>query len=841
MKNCKIFFLSCIIILSGIVNKGYSQIVINEYSCSNISNLPDNFGEFEDWIELYNKGNAPVNLGGYYLSDNSASPLKWKIPSITIASQGYVVIFASGLDTVVGTNYHTNFKLTQTKNEPILLNAPSGAFVDSVTTRPTQRNHSRGRKTDGFGIWSLFTSPTPKFSNAGDDVEYTAKPVMSLAPGFYTSSQTVSLSCTSPNTTIYYSDDGSDPLVGSNAYTGPIPITTTTVLKAIAVDDAGIAPPSFVETNSYFINSPHSIAVISLSGSTIATLFNGTKIKPITTLEYFDATGAFKAEATGESNEHGNDSWAYPQRGIDYITRDQLGYTYGVNSKLFSYKKRKSFQRLILKPAANDNYPFEGQPNSNFSGELGGAHIRDAYVHTLAQRGDMYLDARTSESCVLYVNGNYWGVYEIREKVDDADYTDYYYEQPENTLQYLKTWGGTWSEYGGMQSETDWAAFRAFVNANNMTIPANYNYVDSVYSVKSLTDYFILHSYTVCTDWLNWNTAWWRGRNPDGDGKKWRYALWDNDASFQHYINYTNVPSQSPTADPCNAENLPNPGGQGHTQIMKKLLSNPDFKQYYVSRYIDLTNGVLGCDYMLHLLDSMIALIAPEMPAQIARWGGTITQWEANVVALRTFISDRCVGVQSGMNNCYSLDGPYKLCLDVEPANAGSIKVNTLTYSSFPDTGTYYGGLKTYFTALNNSNYSFDHWEITTNDTLHNSKTDSAIYVQLTKDACIKAFFNIKVIPEIETTITNVFTPNGDDANDLFSPLNPLPALNSPIELTITDRWGKQVYKNSDLKMGWDGKSDGRDCENGTYFWIVKYQDGEGNAKTEKGFVSLLR
>ena len=69
-------------------------------------------------------------------------------------------------------------------------------------------------------------------------------------------------------------------------------------------------------------------------------------------------------------------------------------------------------------------------------------------------------------------------------------------------------------------------------------------------------------------DWLNWNTGWWRGRNPDGDKKKWRYILWDMDATFDHYVNYTGVPDTSSDADPCDPEELGDPGGQGHVPIL---------------------------------------------------------------------------------------------------------------------------------------------------------------------------------------------------------------------------------------------------------------------------------
>ena len=109
-------------------------------------------------------------------------------------------------------------------------------------------------------------------------------------------------------------------------------------------------------------------------------------------------------------------------------------------------------------------------------------------------------------------------------------------------------------------------------------------------------DYFVFNSYIVSQDWLNWNTAWWRGMDPAGDKKKWRYTLWDMDASFGHYINYTGIPDPTANADPCNVENLPNPGNQGHTDILLKLMADvPEVEQYYITRYIDLVNTNFSC------------------------------------------------------------------------------------------------------------------------------------------------------------------------------------------------------------------------------------------------------
>ena len=213
------------------------------------------------------------------------------------------------------------------------------------------------------------------------------------------------------NVDIYYTTDGSEPTIGSTLYSGAINIATTTVLRARAFSSDPNIPPSFIETNTFFINENHTVPVISIAGDDIETLLNGTQIEPTGALEFFDRSGIMQTEVTGEFNKHGNDSWAYDQRELDFISRDQHGYNNALHYQLYAHKSRDEFQRIILKPGASDNYPFEN----------GGAHIRDPYVQTLSQLGHLKLDERSYDACVLYVNGQYWGVYETREKVDDND------------------------------------------------------------------------------------------------------------------------------------------------------------------------------------------------------------------------------------------------------------------------------------------------------------------------------------------------------------------------------------------------------------------------------------
>ncbi len=388
---------------------------------------------------------------------------------------------------------------------------------------------------------------------------------------------------------------------------------------------------------------------------------------------------------------------------------------------------------MIVKAAAGDNFNFgPGQP----------AHIRDAYVQALSQTGNLRLDERSYEPAVVYINGQYWGVYDVREKVDDHDYTRFYYDQDEFNLQMLKTWGGTWSEYGGAQAQADWDALRNFIQSNDMGDPAAFATVDAQYNWKSLVDYFCLNSYTVCADWLNWNTAWWRGLDPNGEHKKWGYMLWDMDATFGHYTNFTGIPDQSPTADPCDAEQLPDPGGQGHTVILEKLITeNEMVHDYYVNRYIDLGNTLFSCDHMLPFLDSLVNLIAPEMTGQVARWGGSVAQWQNNVQVLRDFIEDRCVQVQEGMVDCYDLEGPNRVVFNVDPPLSGRIQINSISPTEYPFEGDYYGGINTTLAPLPEDGWLFSHWEVFSTNNVFPSLEDSLVTIDfLTADSVVAHF-----------------------------------------------------------------------------------------------------
>jgi hypothetical protein len=694
---------------------GFGQILINEYSAANWKQFTDNFGVYEDWIELYNNSSQAVNLGGWSLTDNPANADKWVFAAgVNIPANGFLRVWCSGRDTVIGVSYHTNFKLTQTKGTPekLTLSNASGNIVDQIEVKKTATHQSRCRNTDGENLWKICTQPSPNTSNnlSKKFDRFLDRPEMDKDAGFYADSVLVSISTQEPDAVIRYTTNGHLPTDTSNLYTGPIMIKETTVLKAMVFSSDTLALPSLIRFNTYFINVDHTMVVVSIGADNVIELANGDQgLRPVGSFEYFGKDKLIKDHAYGELNSHGQDSWANDQRSLDWISRDEFGYSAAVEEKIYTGSTRDKFQRIILRASGDDNYPA-----AHNAANEGSAHMRDDYVQTLAHLGNLHLDVRKSERCIVYLNGQYWGVYSFREKIDDHDYTDYYYKQGKYDIQMVLTWGNTWSEYGGSKSITEWKAMRSYILNNNMADTAKYAIVENQMDMLSLIDYVFVNSNSVCSDWLNYNTGWWRGKNPDGDHKKWGYILWDNDATFGFYINYTGIPNITPTAGPCDITEINNSGDpERHIDILTKLRSNPKFDQLYLSRYADLNNTTYSCQNMLHVLDSMTAVIQPEMTQHAARWFGTYTEWEQNILRLRNYVAERCALSQSLLADCYTLTGPFQIHYKVEPPTKGSIVVNTLPASSVPFTNSYFGNMYQKLTAIPApaTGYVFSHWE----------------------------------------------------------------------------------------------------------------------------------
>lgn len=765
--------LSLVVFLTFSLTALNAQVVINEFSAANLKSYPDDYAKYEDWVELYNMGNEVVDLEGWFITDKESKPYKWSFPEgITINPKGYIVIWCSGRDSVSSSGIHTNFKLTQTLGEDIVMLSNSNGVLQDKTDMPlVLAAQSVARSFDGVGSWLLCTQPTLGSSNdASEKFDGIAPtPSIVLDAGFYQGSQKTKIDFDDSLYQLRYTTNGIEPDENSSLYIADtyIQIQSTTVLKvkAFPKDNPNLLP-SKIDFKTFFIDESFTVPVFSVGAEDLQNLANGQgEIRPIGSLEYFNTQGERTAVSYGELNRHGQDSWILPHRSLDWISRDEMGYNKAVFEELFTYSDRDEYQRFMFRASGDDNYPANGDFNHE-----GSCHIRDEFVHTLAQEGGMKLDVRAVERVVVFLNGDYWGLYSLRERPADHDYTKEYYDQDKYNLHYLATWGNTWAEYGGAEAFADWADFREFVLNNDMSIEENYEIVKSRFQVKSLCDYMIINLNTVASDWLNYNTGWWRGIDPKGDHKKWGYILWDNDATFDYYINYSGVPNTDPDAQPCDIDEISeymddffnNQDVGKHEKIFLKLQEeNDEFRQLYYSRQADMLNNVFSCDNMLATFDSMIATIEPEMPRQIARWGGSMEGWQENVDKMRGFISDRCTLIDDGMVDCFNLTGPYEMILRTEPENVGRIDFNTLKLTEFDYTGSYFGEMPNLIEAKSTDpNFVFDHWE-SVNDQLvtPDSTMNEAEYWMTGPDTLIAVFKSLSMIYEGESGFTAELYP----------------------------------------------------------------------------------
>jgi hypothetical protein len=127
------------------------------------------------------------------------------------------------------------------------------------------------------------------------------------------------------------------------------------------------------------------------------------------------------------------------------------------------------------------------------------------------------------------------------------------------------------------------------------------------------------------------------------------------DNTFDLGQNYSGWSTTGYQADPCDLSNqFSNTGpNMGHFDIFNALMDNVGFKNMFINRYNTLTQTYFSCNYAIPFLDSMVANIAPEMPAQIARWGGNLNTWQNNVLLMKNQITGRCSVITQGIIDCY--------------------------------------------------------------------------------------------------------------------------------------------------------------------------------------------
>jgi gliding motility-associated-like protein len=283
---------------------------------------------------------------------------------------------------------------------------------------------------------------------------------------------------------------------------------------------------------------------------------------------------------------------------------------------------------------------------------------------------------------------------------------------------------------------------------------------------------------------------------------------------------------------------------------MNKNGGNAEFRRDYIMRYQDLLNGPLSCREIINHWENLnnvyrLDYKKHEDPSTIPLPGAFVTQtdqWDTNMSALKRNLQARCDFMATAFNTvgCYGLVGPYDITVDVEPAGAGTVKLNTVILPYYSWSGKYFKGPMSFKATPVDSFFVFDHWEIQ-NHTETNGRPLSLDSIGIDfsvplGDKIVAVFTDKKE----DSGLPTGFSPNGDGRNDVFGILGS-GKYSREFELRIWNRWGQEVYRSTDPTMGWDGNFNGAQAQTGVYAYYITYKNVYNELKTVKGNVTLVR
>ena len=661
----------------------FGQLVFNEFSAANSSILADpDYDDYADWIELYNSGSSDQNLKGYYITDDLAFPDKWFIDLDTIIpAGGHILIWADGLNTGI----HASFRISAL-GEELGLSSPGHAILDTLSFSHQRTDVSMGRVSDGSKEWGYFISPTPGFSNSG--ISYpgftSLIPEFSIRGGFYSSPLMVELS-SEQGGLIRFTRDGSEPDEGSELYSSVIPVTHTTILRARIFEEDMIPGPTL--SQSYFINENSlggKLPVVSLATAPenfwdpeLGIYVQNFKPRweiPVN-IEFFENDGSDRAAFNERAGVKVNGlySWKLPQKMLGVYFKKQFGKG-GLDYPLLRQRSRSSYKSFALRASGSD-----------WSYTL----FRDV----LAQHSTLFnmdLDIMAYRPAVVYVNGEYMGIHNIREKVDD-DYIEKSYDMESGSFDLVEN--EDYAEAGDLE------AYRQLENLlrEDLSDDANYNEVANLVDIENFTDYVITEMATGNTS-IDHNVMAWKPK----DGGKWRWVLMDVDRGFFK-------PTGNGISFYRSKDEL----------LLEELMQNQGYRSYFASRL----NGQLYTTFnplrMRQLIDEHMSDIETEIPLHLARWEGTTSNygnaipsedyWRRQVGSLKSYVDFRPGFLLSDLQS-YGFDDMANLVLASYPMDAGTLSIDGLTVPGSFTCGPFLKNMPANLMARSRPGYEFVGW-----------------------------------------------------------------------------------------------------------------------------------
>ena len=484
------------------------------------------------------------------------------------------------------------------------------------------------------GNQSIPPDNSPSASETNGYIRTPQRPSFSIKGGIYENPMTIELSATD-GAVIHYTTNYTIPTKDSPVYSEPISIDKTTVISAVSIKNGRVSKP---ETNTYLMGVSHELDVVSL-------VIDPNEL-------YNEDTGIYViGKNPGPDGENANmfQDWERPGHIEFYDKNNTQGFSLNVGIKIFGFSSRifqqKSFAIMTRNKYddAKIEYPlFEDKPDltsfksivlRNAGQDHNQTRIKDALTGKLFSTTNV--DYQAYRPSVVYLNGEYWGIYNIREKINEHFIADNNGIADPSTVNIIDYDGSV--KAGNDDGYTDLVDY---IKQNDLSQSVHYEYVNSKLDIDSFIDMTISHIYADNFDY-EFNVRFWKEQ---GDNNKWKCISYDHDLGMEdnpdsvmildYMINYFHRISWSDT-----------PLSQ-YSVMVTKLLRNPDFKTHLIDRMDYLLKNELSAENVLPLIDSMSAKISAEMPADVDRWKieespNTMENWTAKIEALKEFARKR--------------------------------------------------------------------------------------------------------------------------------------------------------------------------------------------------------
>ena len=605
--------------------KKSNDLVINEVMTYNDSFMVQNQGQYYDWIELKNNSNEPIVLSEYYLATSTKNPLRQQLPHITLAPGEVYVVYASGENKYSTDIYfHCNFRL-DSEYESLYIFKPDNAghidHIDGCILRNIPYGYSYGRGSDDWFVY--IDTPTPNGSNNDGFLKITQTPTPSVSAGVYNDSTPFFVELQGEGD-IYYTVDGSIPNKDSLKYTDPITIEKTVSIKTIAYKKDQV--PSEIKTYSYVFNEAHTVPVLCVTADPV--------------LLWDEEVGMCSMGVPDENGVYPSDANIY--QNIELSASAELyepdGGSFNINCglKLFGQSNRtlakKSFQ-LKFKQKYGESalyYPlFETRPEvsrydtvvlRSGSQDYRRAMIRDELCTSLAE-GHMNMIAQAYKPCVLYINGEYYGLFFIREKIDEDWFSSLYNVDGDSFSMIRGNGEAILGDPNGYYSLL-WCA-----RNYDLSDQSKYEYMKTIMDVESFADFIIAQAFFGNRD--SGNAKVYKSDLTDG---KWRWILFDLDYALADDPSY-------------GLWFMIDPEGTGYmkkfnTDLINSLLMNAEFRDMFLTRFNYHLDNTFSADRITEKIMELKSVIEPEIRRNIDKWGYNYASWSWQIQSMIEFVTN---------------------------------------------------------------------------------------------------------------------------------------------------------------------------------------------------------